>query len=181
MNLSTAHSQLQSWLESRRWSRAEEAPFSIALQCTDGEICAQIGGEIAQYLSEVHVGSPHGWLFFEPKLLKMLLDKEIRADLVEFFPDIAARTSDLGAGEPSLLLDIVRIGGAVLALPEARARSGDYPDLFVVGLTDSAPGAVRPSNADLILDLSRINRRTAVRVIADSALEWAAARTSPAA
>jgi len=181
VNLSTAHSQLQSWLEGRRWAWAEEAPFAIALQCTDREICAQIGGEIAQYLSEVHAGSPHGWLFFEPNLLEMLSDKEIRADLVEFFPDISARSNDSGSGKSSPLLDIVRIGGAVLALPEARALSGDYPDLFVVGLTDDTPGAVHPSNADLILDLSRIDLRTAVRVIADSALEWAAARTSPAA
>ena len=181
VNLKTRHSKLRGWLEGRRWARAEENPFSIAIQCADGDTGSEVASRVAAYLSEVHAGSQDGWLFFEPGLLDDLGEGSTWRDLVEAFPEASDPTGSPGDGRPALLRDIAHIGGAVLALPEARALLGTSPDLFVVGLRKAEPGMAEATDADIALNLSRINLPTAVRVIADSALEWAASRTSPAA
>ena len=181
VNPSTRQSELRTWFEGRRWARAEEAPFSIAIQCADGATCSEISSRVADYLSEVHAGSQHGWLFFDANLLHELDEGSNWPELVEAFPEASPTGGSAGSERPPLLRDIAHIGGAVLAIADARATLGMSSDLFVVSLRSAGPGAVEVTEADITLDLSRINVPTAVRVIADSALEWAASRTSPAA
>lgn len=166
---------LQRWLERRQWARDENRSFSIALDCPDRSLCAELAPKVAKYLSDVESGSPSGWLYFDPNLLT---EAEKSKDLAE----------TIAAGSPPdalpgccgsrcrLLSDIAKLGGAVLYLPDTCKSLHDHPDLFVVGLL--APGTAEGSKGDLTIDLSRIDKSVAVRMIADSALEWAADEAS---
>ena len=172
---SSALNEFQDWLESRRWTRADERPFSIAIECGNRPACDQIASGIARYLSEVHAGSPNGWLYFGPDLVTAIAGDKTASDLSEAFPELVAKErKPCDGARCGLLSNLARIGGAVLSLTDACRSLRSHPDLFVVGLHHPESGPME--RADLILDLDRIDPRTAVRVAADSALEWAAAR-----
>lgn len=168
---------LQLWLDRHQWARDDDPSFSVALDCPDRGLCIEFGPLIAEHLSDVHAGTPSGWLYFDEQIL---LEAKSSPDLAETLSS-AGRAPFLGGcpGRCGLISGISQMGAAVLYLPDVCRSLHEHPAIFVVGLRP--PGADGSTGGDLSIDLSRIATATAVRMIADSALEWAAAipRTPP--
>ncbi len=161
---------LQLWLDRHRWARDDDPPFSVALACPDRELCAELGSLIAEHLSDVHSGTPSGWLYFDEQTL---LEAKASPDLAETLSPPGRAPFPGGCpGRCGLLSGISRMGAAVIYLPDACRSLHNHPAIFVAGLRP--PGDDGHAGGDLSIDLSRIATTTAVRMIADSALEWAA-------
>jgi len=177
-----AYEQYHRWLECRRWSLAEDRPFSIGLEGSDAGICTEIGLEVAKYLCDVDGDAPGGWLFFGEDIVSRVATERGIAALAEAFPEIASRSyTPCSERRCGFLSDVTRLGGAVLFLPHACKSLRNHSDLFVAGIQSGGPDGEGGSDVrgDLTIDLERIGRDTAIRVIADSALEWALARPGP--
>ena len=184
MTRNSAYTQFHRWLESRTWHREEDYPFSIGIEGSDEDICTELGLEVAAYLSTADAHAPGGWLYFGEELVSKVATKTGIAELTNAFPDISTRDySPCSERRCGFLSDVARLGGAVLYLPSACRSLRDAPDLFVAGIQNRSLHHGDPSDfvhGDITVDLGRIGNETAVRVIADSALEWALARHTAA-
>ena len=176
MKKDDAITQYHRWLEGRLWLHDDERRFSLALESANMSLCDLLGEKIARHLSDVDSGQPGGWLYFGEELVSHVATKEGIEELANAFPSLADH-GDLPRSEQrcTFLADVARLGGAVLYLPSICYALRRHPDLFVAGiLQHNHPSDTHDEiTGDLTVDHDRMGTDIAVRVITDSALEWA--------
>ncbi len=169
MTTTNAQATFGQWIENRRWFRDEDLAFSVALAGARRH-CAKLGPAIAAHLGDADPAAPGGWLYFDDALLKRIATPRSLSALARAFPEACPAGPPHGGRHCGLLASVASIGGAVFALPEDCSNLRGHAALFVASLSE--PGG------HLAVDLERLGAQTAVRVIADSALEWAQSRDS---
>ncbi|MEM8954660.1 MAG: hypothetical protein AAGD22_10955 [Verrucomicrobiota bacterium] len=136
-------------------------PFAITLYRNPGAGAIPLGRRIAHYLNEVDPITPGRWLTFDETALEAVLQNPS--------PPISSPSQKNDAA----LVSLVSAGAVVIVDNNAHSITINHPRVFHVRLAGSDSPETATTRFHLTVNTKRMSQHTAVRVIADSALEWA--------
>jgi hypothetical protein len=154
-------------------------PFALTIYRDPGAGARPLGRMIASYLNEVDPIAPARWASFdESALQEIAAHKTNRLDPGNERPGIARfpLTNQDGRQHTPIeqsILNLVSTGAFVLVDNEAHRTTLAHPRVFHVRLAGSDSPEAATTHFHLTVNTRRMSQHTAVRVIADSALEWA--------
>ncbi|MEM7146010.1 MAG: hypothetical protein AAF591_12810 [Verrucomicrobiota bacterium] len=137
-------------------------PFAITIYRDRGAGAVQLGELIADYLNEVDPISPGQWTAWNEQSLHERLNPKHHTPQKPNHP-ISERS----------ILSFIAHGAVILVDNSAHLATSDHPRTFNVRIAGSDSPHAATTRFHLTVNTRRMSQHTAVRVIADSALEWA--------
>jgi hypothetical protein len=153
----------------------ELEPFALTIYRDPGAGARSLGLMVAAYLNEVDPIAPGRWAAFDESSLSEITNHHGTSDesrSVSPIPSTKSSHQQLTPRELSVL-DLVSTGSVVLVDNEAHCLTLDATRVFHIRLAGSDSPEAATTRFHLTVNTGRMSQHTAIRVIADSALEWA--------
>jgi hypothetical protein len=154
-------------------------PFALTLYRDPGAGARSLGIMVASYLNEVDPIAPGRWAAFDETALGDIVNHQLESSSagpkdasITRFPLTDPKDQRHAPREQSML-NLVSTGAVVLVDNDAHRITLDHPRVFHVRLAGSDSPEAATTQFHLTVNTERMSQHTAVRVIADSALEWA--------
>ena len=154
-------------------------PFAVTIHRDPGAGARLLGRMVADYLTEVDPIAPGRWASFDESILEGIIAHELDAITASHQNPAIARfpltdsSRQQHTSRRQSFLNLVSTGAVVLVDNEAHRFTLDHPRVFHVRLAGSDSPEAATTHFHLTVNTQRMSEHTAVRVIADSALEWA--------